>query len=200
MPATVAVLDADVLVPIVACDFLLTAFDLQIYEPVVSSTALEEIERNLIEDFPHVDSNRLRRRVAHMRAALADQIINTEMIEDVPSVINAKDHHVVAAALAAAATIVVTNDDELRSEIAASGLDLAPLDEDSFVMRLWEASSADVSAVIDALSAKRRRRPVSASDMVKQLRVHFPTMADAWFGAQGGPTTRPADLPPELAR
>jgi hypothetical protein len=37
--------------PILSCDFLLTAFDLGLYEPVVSNEALVEIERNLIEDF-----------------------------------------------------------------------------------------------------------------------------------------------------
>ncbi len=35
MPRLVAALDADVLVPILCCDFLLTAFDLGLYEPVV---------------------------------------------------------------------------------------------------------------------------------------------------------------------
>lgn len=183
--ATVAALDADVLVPIVACDFLLTAFDLGLYEPVVSSTALEEVERNLIEDFPHVDPDRLRSRVAHMRAALADQIIDAEVITGIPTVINAKDRHVVAAAMAAEATIVVTNDAALRSEIRKSPLDLTPLDGDTFAMRLWDASSAAVSAVIDALSAKRRRRPVSRSDVAKQLHAHFPSMAKAWSDTQG---------------
>jgi hypothetical protein len=45
-PRIVAVLDADVLVPIVACDFLLTAFDLGLFEPVVSAEVLAEVERS----------------------------------------------------------------------------------------------------------------------------------------------------------
>jgi len=36
MTGTVAALDADVLVPILSGDFLLTAFDHGLYEPVVS--------------------------------------------------------------------------------------------------------------------------------------------------------------------
>ena len=52
MAVPVAALDADVLVPIVVCDFLLTAFDHGLYEPVVSSAVLEDVERALIEDFP----------------------------------------------------------------------------------------------------------------------------------------------------
>ena len=61
MPRLAAALDADVLVPILSCDFLLTAFDLGLYEPVVSTEAIAEVERNLIEGFPHLDPASLRR-------------------------------------------------------------------------------------------------------------------------------------------
>lgn len=187
MPIAVVVLDANVLVPIVACDFLLTAFDLQLFEPIVSATVLQEVERTLTEEFPHLEPGGLLRRVAHMRAALADQTIDTGMIDGLPDTINTKDRHVIAAALAAEATVVVTNDNALRSEIAASGLDLEPLDSDTFAMRLWEASPADVGEVVDALVAKRRRRPVSPEEMAEQLRVHFPTMTAAWLASRSRP-------------
>jgi len=54
MPRLIAALDADILVPILAYDFLLTAFDLGLYEPIVSTEAIVEVERNLIADFPHL--------------------------------------------------------------------------------------------------------------------------------------------------
>ncbi len=187
MPIAVVVLDANVLVPIVSCDFLLTAFDLQLFEPIVSSTVLDEVERTLIEEFPRLDPGVLLRRVEQVRDALADQTVDTEVVDGVPDTINAKDRHVVAAALAAEAIVVVTNDDALRSEIAASGLDLEPLNGDAFVMRLWEASSAEVGEVVDALIAKRRRRPVTPTEMAEQLRLHFPTMTDAWLACRSGP-------------
>ncbi len=187
MPIAVVVLDANVLVPIVACDFLLTTFDLQLFEPIISSTVLDEVERNLIEDFPHLDPAGLVRRVAHLRASLADQTIETGVLDGVPDTINTKDRHVIAAALAAEATVVVTNDNALRSEIAASGLGLEPLDADTFAMRLWEASPADVREVVDALVAKRRRRPVLPEEMAEQLRVHFPTMTAAWLASRSRP-------------
>lgn len=95
--------------------------------------------------------------------------------------INAKDHHVVAAALTAEATCLVTNDNALRSEIAGSGLNIDPLDGNAFVSRMWEASPTDVSDVIDALIAKRRRPPVSPALMAAQLHVHFPATAAAWL-------------------
>ncbi|MEO6628552.1 MAG: hypothetical protein ABIP03_08265 [Aquihabitans sp.] len=48
------------MVPIVAFDFLLTAFDQGLFEPVVSATVLDEVERSLFEDFPHLDCDGLR--------------------------------------------------------------------------------------------------------------------------------------------
>lgn len=86
----VAALDANVLVPIVACDFLLAAFDHGLFEPVVSATVLGEVERTLLEDFRHIDPDGLRRRVAYMRVALADQVIDTTEAT-VPQAVNPKD-------------------------------------------------------------------------------------------------------------
>ncbi len=181
MPIGVAVIDANLLVPIVACDFLLTAFDHGVFEPIVSTTVLDEVERTLIDTFPHVDPGGLRRRVEHMRAALADQTIDVTGFVGVAGMINAKDRHVVAAALAAEATRVVTDDGALRSEIEGSGLDLEPLDGNAFAMRLWEASPADVSEVVQSLIAKRHRPAVSPQEIATQLGVHFPEMAAAWL-------------------
>lgn len=181
MPPVVAVLDANLLVPIVACDFLLTGFDHHLIEPIVSSTSLDEIERTLIEDFAHLDPDGLRRRVAEMRTVLEDQTVDTSSVPNLPATINTKDRHVVAAALAAEAAVVVTNDTDLRSEIAGSRLDLESLDGDTFVLRLWDASPGDVSAVIDAMISKRHRRPLSDAQMAAQLRIHFPSMVSAWL-------------------
>lgn len=185
----VVVIDANLLVPIVACDFLLTAFDHHLFEPVVSQTVLEEVERSLLEDFRHVDPDGLMRRVEQMRLALADHIVDTRGVVGVPEMINPKDRHVVAAAIAAEATCVVTNDAELRAEITESGLALEPLDGSDFAIRLWDAAPAEVGEVVDALIAKRRRRPVSAAVMAGQLGAHFPRMAEAWLRGLGDPYT-----------
>ncbi len=180
MPPTVAVLDADVLVPIVACDLLLTAFDLELFEPIVSSEILEEVENTLIEDFPHLDPDAVRRRVGHMRTALADQTVDPAPIDEVPEVINVKDRHVVAAAMIGGADMLVTNDAALRAEVAQTELSVEPVDGDSFATRLYERSPEEVDGVIDALIAKRRIRPVSKDEMVDQLRPHFPTLAERY--------------------
>ena len=55
MSTLVAVLDADVLVPILSCDLLLSAFGEDLYRPVVTATILDETERNLVDGFTHLD-------------------------------------------------------------------------------------------------------------------------------------------------
>ncbi len=181
MPIGVAVIDANLLVLIVACDFLLTAFVHQLFEPIVSTTVLDEVERTLIDNFPHVEPDGLRRRVEHMRAAIVDQTVDARESVGLVEMINAKDRHVVAAALATEATWVVTNDKALRSEIAGAGLNLEPLDGNAFVLRLWEASPGNVSEVVDSLIAKRHRRPVSPTAMAAWLSDHFPAMTATWL-------------------
>ena len=71
MTSLVAVLDADVLVPILSCDLLLSAFDADLYRPVVTATILDELERNLVEHFAQIDPAALRGRVAQVAAALS---------------------------------------------------------------------------------------------------------------------------------
>ncbi len=195
MAVWVAAIDANLLVPIVACDFLLTAFEHGLFEPIVSSTVLDEVERNLLEDFPHVDPDGLRKRVSHMRAALADQIIDSVASAGVVETINPKDRHVVAAALASEASVLVTADGALRAEIGRSELGLEPLDGDTFAVRLWEASPADVDAVVLSMVTKRRRRTVSPVEMVEQLREHFPSFAAAWLDRARREARRPPGPP-----
>jgi hypothetical protein len=65
------VLDADVLVPILSCDLLLSAFDADLYQSVVTPTILGEVERTLLSDFGHLDPLALGRRARQVRSVLA---------------------------------------------------------------------------------------------------------------------------------
>ena len=54
------VLDADVLIPILSCDFLLTCFDLGLFVPIITPKILVKVQQNLLENFPKIDPERLR--------------------------------------------------------------------------------------------------------------------------------------------
>lgn len=111
-----------------------------------------------------------------LRTAFEDQTVDGGAI-DVPSTINAKDHHVVGAALLAEATIIVTNDRRLRTEIGTSDLGLHPVDIDTFAMELWDSSPTGVATVVDAMTAKRVRRAVSMTEMLASIARHMPGLA-----------------------
>lgn len=184
MPRLVAALDADVLVPILSCDFLLTAFDLGLYEPVVSTEVLAEVERNLIADFPQLEPSSLRRRVSQMRAALDDRVVDPGTLDDVPEAINPKDRHVIASALAGEASVVVTNDGRLRSQTETAHVDLVPMSADAFAARLWQLMPEGVDEVITTLVAKRTKRPVTVDELMEAMRGPFSTMTSAWLASR----------------
>ncbi|MGQ0432947.1 MAG: hypothetical protein ACT452_11155 [Microthrixaceae bacterium] len=178
MSTLVAVLDADVLVPILSCDLLLSAFDADLYRPVVTATILDEVERNLIAAFTHLDPVALRSRVAQVAAALS---LHTYGAGDVTGVavatVNRKDRHVAAAALAHGADLVVSNDRRLRREINALDQPLQAVTGDEFAQQLLADQPDGIDAVIDALVAKRRRRPVTRNELLDQLARSFPAFA-----------------------
>ena len=60
-------LDADVLVPIRICDFILTASTNGLFQrPIVSEQILAEAIRNVIADLPDLDEARVQRRFANV--------------------------------------------------------------------------------------------------------------------------------------
>jgi len=175
----IAVLDADVLVPILSCDLLLTAFDHDLYQPIVTPKILDEVERNLLRAFPQLDADALRRRIDQMRRALAlhtrDDADEGAAVES----INRKDRHVVAAALATEADIVVTNDRRLRAEIAARGGPPESASADDFAVGLLVHDRDAVERVVDDLVAKRVRRPVTRDEFLGRLLETFPSFVTA---------------------
>lgn len=179
MAGPVAVLDADVLVPILSCDLLLTAFDHDLYQPIVTPKILDEVERNLLRAFPHLDPVALRRRVDQMRRALALHTRDDADEGDVGEGINRKDRHVVAAALANDADIVVTNDRRLRGEVAALDRPLHAASADDFAVGLLGHDRDAVEQVIDDLVAKRVRRPVTRDELLERLVGAFPSFVTA---------------------
>lgn len=178
MSTLVAVLDADVLVPILSCDLLLSAFDEDLFRPIITVTILVEIERNLVDAFPHLDPVALRGRVAQVAAALS---FHTHDEGDVTGAevasVNRKDRHVAATALAHGADLIVSNDRRLRREINALGQPLRAVSGDEFAQQLLDDEPDGIDAVIDELVAKRTRRPVSRSEFIDQLAGTFPGFA-----------------------
>lgn len=166
------------LVPILSCDLLLSAFDEDLYRPVVTATILDEIERNLVAGFTHLDPVALRGRVAQVGAVLSLHIHDEgDVTAAAVATVNCKDRPVVATALAHCADLVVSNDRRLRREINALGGPLLAVTGDEFAQRLLIDQPGGVDAAIDALVAERTHRPVTRSELIDQLAGSFPGFA-----------------------
>lgn len=178
MPARlVAVLDADVLVPILSCDLLLTAFEHDLFQPVVTPKILTEVEHTLLDDFSHLDPAALTRRAAQVASALRLHTALDPAITSAVGSINRKDRHVVAVALAAKANLVVTNDKRLRRETNRLGQRVQASTADEFMVTLDKASPDVTDAALDSMVAKRVRRPIAKSELLEHLTASFPEFA-----------------------
>ena len=109
MPLTLAVLDANVLVPVSLTDTLLRSAEHRRYVPLWTSAILDKVIRNVARLHPEHGTEGVRRRVSFMTNAFPDAMVSGwERLE--PDMTNdPKDRHVLAAAVKAGAEVVVTN-------------------------------------------------------------------------------------------
>ena len=177
----VVVVDADVLIPILACDFLLTGLDLAIYELAVSRIVLDEVERHLLADFPGQDPARLAVRAQQMRFALRNSVVREAKPTEAVDTVNAKDRqHVAMVAITSRATVAVTNDRRLRRQLTNALPKLSAMSVDQFALHLFQRDVDAVHTILDTMAAKRTRPPMTVDELVTRLDRIFPTFAAKW--------------------
>lgn len=176
----VVVVDADVLIPILSCDFLLTGLDLAVYELAVSPKVLDEVERHLMTDFPTVDPARLAFRAERMRFALRNSVVRDARPTDEVEAVNTKDKHVAMAAITSQATIAVTNDRRLRRQLSEALPKLSPMTVDQFALQLFGRDPESLDEILDTMAGKRTRPPMSIDEVVARLAGALPKFAAKW--------------------
>lgn len=73
--------------------------------------------------------------------------------------------------------MVLSNDRRLRREINTLGEPLLAMTGDEFAQRLLVNHPDGVDALIDALVAKRTRRPLTRAELIDQFAGSFPGFA-----------------------
>ncbi len=180
----VVVVDADVLIPILSCDFLLTGLDLAVYELAVSPTVLDEVERHLIADFPGQDPARLTVRAQQMRFALRNSVMRDVRPTEAVDAVNAKDRHVAMAAITARATVAVTNDRRLRRQLGNALPKLSPMSFDQFALHLFKRDATALNAIVETMAGKRTRPRMTVDEVVTRMAEAFPKFAAKWREAE----------------
>ena len=108
MSSFLVVMDANVLVPAVLCDFVLRAASADMYRLVWTDDILDEVRRTLIIDLDKSVAQ-AGRRIAAMKAAFPEALI-TQRTPLIPAMTNdPKDRHVLAAAVASGAQVMVSS-------------------------------------------------------------------------------------------
>lgn len=173
-----AVLDANVLHPIVTTEVLLRLADRGLFRPVWSREILDEVRESLERRAlsPEKVQRRLDVMESHFPDAMADDI--GRFLSAVPSAIEEHDRHVVAAALAGQADAIVTNnvDDFPADAVATLSIDVQSLD--TFLLNQWTLDPEAVRDVFDELERDLRRPPMSMADLFDALEQHAPNFTD----------------------
>lgn len=167
------VLDADVLVPILTCDLLLTAAEAGLIQPIWSATILDEVRRNLIAIHPEIEPARLERRVQLMVDAFPDALVEgwEQQTESVP--VNPKDRHVLGVAKLARAERIVTNDSKLRTQLERAD-EIPGISLDEFAINGLAEDPEGWRTVVATLVTKRRNPPIDRDQFLTALAIHVP--------------------------
>ncbi|MBT8225040.1 MAG: PIN domain-containing protein [Dactylosporangium sp.] len=129
---TVAVLDANVLIPNALCDFLLRLADEDLFQPRWSLTILDEVRRHV-----PVPPTAIERRIAFMNAAFEDALVTgyEPLIGQTDN--DPKDRHVLAAAVTAGADSIITCNLRDFPLAACQPHGVVAEHPDAFLLDLW---------------------------------------------------------------
>lgn len=161
----VAVLDADVLFPMVLRDTLLRAAAAGCFRIHWSDRILDEVMRNLVEDYgmPPDKATALR---AVMDEAFPDATVGGWEDIELGMANHPKDRHVAAAAVAIGATTVVTSNIRDFAPLPPGIVAMRP---DQFLCELFRTKRAELLGALEAQVAAYRRPGMSIHELLERL-------------------------------
>lgn len=160
-----AVLDADVLYPMVLRDTLLRIAAAGAYRLHWSGRILDEVERNLMRNHIMTGDKAATLRAIMEEAFPEAAIEGWEAIEGtMPN--HPKDRHVAATAVAAGAHVIVTSNLRDFHPLPEGLMAMSP---DTFLCELLETMPAFVAAALHAQAASFRRPPTTPLQLLGQL-------------------------------
>jgi len=164
-PMLIAVLDADVLFPMVLRDTLLRAAAAGCFRLHWSARILDEVVHNLTDDLG-MDAAKAAALRTLMEEAFPDaNVEDWEKLE--PKMGNhPKDRHVAAAAASIGAGIIVTSNIRDFTDLPAGIIAMTP---DQFLSELLTVRPDELMAALEIQAAGYRRPPLSVAGLVEQL-------------------------------
>lgn len=189
--ATIAVLDANVLIPNALCDFLLRLAEEELYQPRWSPAILDEVRRHVPVSPAAID-----RRIAFMNAAFEDALVTgyEVLIDQMGN--DPKDRHVLAAAVAAGADSIITCNLRDFPLAACQPHGVVAEHPDTVLLDLWAREPRTLLRVLGEQAASTGRR--GARLTVHQVLDYLASAGAHRFAATVRRCGLPADDVPAL--
>lgn len=166
-----AVLDANVLVPVVLADTLLRIAEAGLFRPLWSDRILDETVSALEHVHPNLrETGDAHRRVAIMNEHFPDARVNLPLqLRQVVELPDPNDAHVVSTALLGRADVIVTSNlkDFPNETLEPFGIEAQSPDE--FLLNHLELDAALVMTVLLEQAIATRRPPLSVEDVIGRL-------------------------------
>jgi predicted nucleic acid-binding protein len=173
LPET-ALLDANVLHPMVLCDLLIRLAQRGLYRALWSREILEEVVTSIAKRRPDLEIERLRRRTLAMETALEDATVEgyDGLIEAFAEL--GSDAHVLAAAVMGHADVIVTSNVRDFPERVVERYRIAVQSPDDFLIHLWWLDPATVVDVLREQAAGTAKPALTGADILARLRILTP--------------------------
>lgn len=164
------VLDANVIVPMVAADILMRLAERDLYRPVWSNRILDETRRTVLKLHPKLTEGQVERRLSYMNDAFEDALVTGwEHLEDSVTLPDPNDRHVLACAIVSGADAIVTNNvkDFPAEGLKPFGIESIRLDD--FLLDIIDHVPDQVVEVIRELVRDSERPPLTTAEVLSSL-------------------------------
>ena len=169
MPFITALLDANVLHPMVLCDLLIRLAQRGRYRALWSREILAEVVATILRRRPDLSIELLRKRTAAMQAALQDATVENYQ-HLVPALADlGADAHVVAAAICAHADVIVTSNIRDFPDRVLERYGLAAQPPDDFLVEQWWLDPVAVTAALLEQAEGTTRPALRPDDILTRL-------------------------------
>jgi predicted nucleic acid-binding protein len=168
--AFIVIYDANVLYPSSLRDLLIRVAQVGLVQAKWTEQILDETFRNLKENRPDLDPDKLNRTRGLMNGAIRDVLVTgyQQLIEavDLP---DQDDRHVLAAAIRAHAQLIVTENLKDFPESALTKWNIEAQSPDEFLLDLIDLDQQTVYAQVQRIADSRKHPPGSVEDVLSAL-------------------------------
>lgn len=166
----IALYDSNVLYPNTLRDLLIRLGQSGIVQAKWTDDILDEVLRNLTENRPDIDTEKLAVLRQRMNAAIADVLVTGyEPLIDSLTLPDPDDRHVFAAAIKSKAQVIVTENIKHFPKSALAAWGIEPKRPDDFVLDQIGLDAKVVYACVQQIVDSRKRRPETVEDVLAQL-------------------------------